>query len=398
MPVPQYDVILKGGAVLDVATGETTVRDIAVSGGVICPPAELSPDAEVVDLTGTTLMFGLSDSHSHPGSLMYDTRAEMYFSNAAEWAIRAGANLTDALHMGVTAVRAVAEADRVDVAWGKAYAAGMLPGPRLFSSGAAIRTTGGHGTAWPRVPTQAAWEVVADGPTEMRRVTRSLIEQGVDWIKILLTGGLYSPHDTVEDPQLEKDELDAILQVAARKGKPVCAHCGNARLAEDFARGGGRSVEHGYALDERSAATMAEHGTWLVPTISVTHDLALMEADGWPDHAKNRAIASAKAHAEAMMACFEAGVKIAVGSDLNPIGPKLHREMELMERAGATRLQVLRAATAGGRELLGLGDATEPEPGVVADLIAVAGNPLDDMNVLRTPSMVMTFGRLVVKP
>lgn len=397
MTAPKPDVILRGGEVFDVATGERIRRDIAVSGGRVCLPGDV-PEAEVVDVTGTTVMFGLWDTHAHPGSLMYDTRAEMYFTNAAEWAIRAGGNLVEAAHMGITGVRAVAEADRVDVAWARALHDGMILGPRLFASGAAIRTTGGHGTAWPRVSAHVEWEVVADGPTGMRRVTRSLIEQGVDWIKILLTGGLYSPHETVEDPQLEDDELDAILAVAARKNIPVCAHCGNARLAERFAQGGGTSIEHGYALDERAARTMAQTGTWLVPTISVTHDEELMIRDGWPDHARNRALATAKGHADAMLACLEAGVKIAAGSDLNPIGPKLHRELELMEKAGATRLQVLHAATTGGRELCGLGVETTPQPGSHADLIAVEGDPMSNLEILKDPRMVMTFGRFVVTP
>ena len=239
------------------------------------------------------------------------------------------------------------------------------------------------------------WEIAADGPAEMRRAVRSLIEQGVHWIKVMLTGGLYSAHETVEDAQLTDDELEAVLDIATKRGIPVAAHCGSARVAERFAQAGGRSVEHGYALDEKAAAAMAAAGTWLVPTIGVTHDEEMMLADGWPDHARLRARDSAARHAEAMLGCVETGVRIATGADLNPIGPRLHSELVMLQRAGLTPLQVLYAATVGGRALNGLGEATAPEPGTAADLIFTAGNPLEDWSVLQAPCAVMTFGRFV---
>jgi imidazolonepropionase-like amidohydrolase len=229
----------------------------------------------------------------------------------------------------------------------------------------------------------------------MRRAVRSLIEQGVHWIKLMLTGGLYSAHETVEDAQFGDDEFEAVMDTATRRGIPVAAHCGSALVAEQFAQAGGRSVEHGYALDERSAAAMAAAGTWLVPTIGVTHDQQMMMTDGWPEHARNRAVAAAAAHAEAMLACVAAGVRVATGADLNPIGPRLHAELAMLQTAGLTPLQVLRAATAGGRALNGLGEATVPAPGCAADLIFLESNPLDDLSRLASPTAVMTFGRFV---
>jgi imidazolonepropionase-like amidohydrolase len=188
------------------------------------------------------------------------------------------------------------------------------------------------------------------------------------------------------------------MTVANGRGVPVAAHCGSARVAERFARAGGRSIEHGYALDEAAAAVMAEHGTWFVPTIGVTHDTAMMDADGWPPHAKNRAVAAAARHAESLAVCVAAGVKIATGADLNPIGPRLHDEIKQMEVAGMDRLSVLRAATAGGRELNGLGAETAPVAGTIGDLILVDGDPLADLDVLRNPAGVFIFGRTVVDP
>lgn len=118
-------------------------------------------------------------------------------------------------------------------------------------------------------------------------------------------------------------------------------------MARRFAELGGRSVEHGYALDEAAAAALAAAGTWLVPTIAVTHDEPMMVETGWPPHAHHRAVASAPAHAEALLACLAAGVRIATGADLNPIGPRLHGELAMLEKAGVPRQQVLYAATVG---------------------------------------------------
>lgn len=387
--------LLRGARVFDSATGESTRRDIGVTQGIIRDPQELS-DVREIDASGLHIMFGLWDCHAHPGGLMYDASAQGYFEGAAEWAVRAGANLMEAARMGVTGVRAVAEADRVDLSWARAFAAGVLLGPRLVCSGAGIRTTGGHGTAFPRRPVEVEWEITADGATEMRRAVRSLIEQGVDWIKVMLTGGLYSAYEAVDDSQLSEDEFNAVMDTARQRGVPVAAHCGSGRIAEKFAAAGGRSVEHGYALDERAAQAMAMAGTWLVPTVGVTHDEKMMLENAWPEHALARAREAAAQHRDALGACLEAGVRVATGADLNPIGPRLRVELQLLEKVGMTRQQILHSATVGGRALNGLGEETTPLPGVAADLIFVEGDPMDQLNVVFEPRAVMTFGRFVV--
>jgi imidazolonepropionase-like amidohydrolase len=382
--------------VLDVGTGELARRDVAIADGRVVERA--GQHAERVDAGGLTIMFGLWDVHTHPGGLMYDPPAAGYFERASQHSVRAGANLLEAVSMGVTGVRTAAEADGIDMAWRDAIARGRWPGPRVMCSGPAIRTTGGHGTAFPREYVNSSPFLIADGPTEMRRAVRSLAEQGADWVKVLLTGGLYSVHETVDSGQLSDDELVMVVATARQRGLPVLAHCGNARLAERFVEIGGRSVEHGYALDEAAAKTIAAHGAWLVPTIGVTHDVEMMKADRWPEHAMQRAKASSARHADAVRACLEAGVKIATGADLNPIGPRLHAELGLLEEIGMSKLQVLHAASAGGRELNGLGGETSPQAGSVADLILVDGNPLEDLSCLRAPRGVMVYGRFVVDP
>jgi imidazolonepropionase-like amidohydrolase len=390
----EQDLVIRGGRVVDTATGDAAVADVGVSRGHVAPVGELDDPASI-DADGRYVLFGLNDVHAHPGGLMYDPCGHGYFENLADRTVRAGENLLEAVSMGVTGVRAVGEAEGADVAWSRAFASGAFPGPRLSCAGPIIRTTGGHGTAFPREYLHVCPDLISDGPDALRRAVRYLGERGVDWIKICLTGGLFSEHESVDGGQLSADELAAVMTTARERALPVAAHCGSARHAEEFARQGGRSVEHGYALDEASVKVMAEFGCFLVPTIGVTHDMDLIVGDGWPDHARIRAEQTAPGHADAVRAAIEAGVKIACGADLNPIGPRLHAELRILESIGIDRRTVLHAATSGGRELLGLGASTRPEPGDAADLIVVDGDPLADLGVLRAPSTVIVHGRTI---
>ena len=385
---------IQGVSWLDTSSGEHSKRNILVRGGVIAEPSSETADL-TIDASGLTAMFGLWDSHAHIGGLMYDPDARGYFEAPAARTIRAGVNLAHAARMGITGVRAVGECDNIDLALSRAYEVGVPPGLRLRGSGCALKTTGGHGAAYPREYVRMRGAITVDGPIEVARAVRHQISRGAHWIKASLTGGLYSEHETVHGGQFSDEEIEALMTTANQRGIPVAAHCGGSEEAVRFSRLGGRSVEHGYALDEKAAAAMAEASTWLVPTIGVTHDSSFISEDGWPAHAANRAAASIRKHREGLHACLEAGVRIAVGADLNPIGPRLHREMELLEEVGIDRLTVLHAATIGGRELNGLGPGSLPTPGAAADFVLTEGSPLDDPKVLRDPALVMAFGRVL---
>lgn len=387
------DLLIRGGEVLDVASGERARRDVGVRDGRVVDPAELV-DAVAVDASSATVLFGLWDCHAHPGSLMHDPTGGSYFETPPMRAMRAIANLGDALRAGVTGARVLGETDDIDIAIARATDSGELVGPRIAPSGLTLHTTGGHGQVYPRDFLRVEYFDKVDGPDSIRRSVRRHVEHGAKWIKVCLTGGLFSQHESVDDTQLDDEEMQTLLATAHSRGIPVAAHCGSPRIAEGFARLGGRSVEHGYFLDDAAAQVMAENGTWLVPTIGVSHDVEMMRADGWPPHAIERAQEVAERHREALHACLRAGVRIAIGADLNPMAVRLHREMELLESAGMPRLEVLRAATAGGRELNGFGSSTAPSAGDVADLLVVEGDPLDDMSVLSRPRHVIAHGRV----
>lgn len=385
---------LRGGTWFDTATGDRARRDVMADGGHLTS-AEPHSDVAVFDASGLTVMYGLWDCHAHAGGLMYDPEGIGWFEDAPSRTIRAGQNFLDAAAMGVTGIRCVDEANDLDLAWGRAYAEGVPVGPRVVGAGRGVRTTGGHGTGFPRVHTQLDAELIVDGSTEMARAVRQLVERGAHWVKLMLTGGIFSEHETVDGMQFTKAELAAVMEVAGQRGIPVAAHCGGSGPAITFSKLGGRSVEHGYALDDEAAAVMAANGTWLVPTIGVTHDQDFITSQEWPEHAAARTRTAMQAHGDALRACLDAGVRIAVGADLNPIGQRLHREIQLLEAAGMERLDVLHAATVGGRELNGFGAGSLPEPGAVADLVVVDGDPLEDPNVLADPVLVVAHGRVV---
>lgn len=388
---------LRGATWLDVVTTSREPRDLLLIDGRIVP--DDAREASEVDLRGTTLLFGLWDCHVHPGEAFYAADGGEFAETSPSRTIRAGQNLRAAVAAGITGVRCLDEADDIDLAYERARIRGGFAGPRIHGAGLAIRTTGGHGTFHPRVHTGVTSMHVIDGPIEAARAVRRQVERGARWIKIMLTGGLASEHETVDGPQFTDEELVSVMEVANQRGIPVTAHCGGADAAMRFARLGGRCIEHGYALTEEAAAVLAETGTWLVPTIGVTHDPEFLEhGDGWPEFSLQRSRASRRRHAESLAMCRAAGVRIAAGADLNPIADRLHRELALLEEAGMDRQAVLYAATAGARALNGLGGATQPDPGAAADFIAVDGDPLADPAVLARPVAVIVDGRVVWGP
>ncbi len=387
------DLRLRGGEWLDTATGEHARRDLLVVDGHLA--AEDGRPADDVDVAGATVLFGLWDCHAHPGEAFYGPDGAEFAEPVPQRTIRAGENLRAALRAGVTGIRCVDDAADVDLAYGRAVAGGRFPGPRVLGSGRALRSTGGHGTFHPRDHLHAAGMHVIDGPASAVRAVRSQIDAGASWIKVMLTGGLASEHETVDGPQLTDDELRAVVGTATQRGVPVTAHCGGADAAIRFAQAGGRCIEHGYALTEEAVEVLAEHAVWLVPTIGVTHDLAFLgDGDNWPAFSLERAEATRERHAASLAMAREAGLRIAVGADLNPIGERLHAELALLEAAGMPREEVLHAATVGGRALNGLGGGSQPTPGAPADLLVLDGDPREELELLREPRLVLVAGRV----
>jgi len=357
-----------------------------------------SPDtrqAEVIDLDGAYLLPGLWDVHIHP-----DYLASTGASVAEQTAIF-GYRLMEALtESGVVGVRCAGAAHFMDVAWKRAFDAGQYVGPRLFAAGYFLTTTGGH-----FLTSGHARE--CDGPYGFVRAIREQIKNGVDHIKLNLTGGIMGPAwDRHTHSFLLDDELEAAFAICRRRGFPVVAHAANPETVLAAARLGAHSVEHGYAMNPECVESLRAHDTWYVPTLAITHLTPDQARDPWekrwveqrslaPDLC-HRADAATDRHRGCFQQALAAGVKMALGSDIRPLKDAALLELGLWVRDGATPWQALLAATRHAADLCGVGgDLGTVEVGKLADLIVVGANPLENIGNLRQLRLVLKEGRIV---
>jgi len=360
--------------------------------------ANRSPDTrrgQVIDLDGAYLLPGLWDVHVHP-----DYLASTGASVAEQTAVF-GHRLMQALtESGVVGVRCAGAAHFMDVAWKRAFDLGQYVGPRVFAAGYFLTTTGGH-----FLTSGHARE--CDGPYGFVRAIREQIKNGVDHIKLNLTGGIMGPAwDRHSQSFLLDDELEAAFAICGQRGFPVMAHAANPDTVQAAARLGAHSVEHGYSMDAASIDSLRAHGTWYVPTLAITHLTPDQARDPWekrwveacniaPDLC-HRADAAADRHRECFRQALAAGVKMALGSDIRPLKEAALLELTLWVRDGATPWQALLAATRHAADLCGVGDDLGTvEPGKLADLIVVAADPLENITNLRRLLLVLKEGRIV---
>ena len=351
--------------------------------------------AQVVDLQGAYLLPGLWDVHIHP-----DYLASTGASVAEQTAIF-GHRLMEALtESGVTGVRCAGAAHFMDVAWKRAFDRGQYVGPRVFAAGHFLTTTGGH-----FLTSGHARE--CDGPYGFVRAIREQIKNGVDHIKLNLTGGIMGPAwDRHSQSFLLDDELEAAFAICHQRGFPVMAHAANPETVQAAVRLGAHSVEHGYIMDAACIESLRASPTWYVPTLAISHLTPDQARDPWekrwveernlaPDLCR-RADEAADQHRRCFQQALAAGVKMALGSDIRPLKEAALLELGLWVRDGATPWQALLAATRHAAELCGAGyELGTVEPGKLADLIVVAANPLENIANLRELLLVFKEGRIV---
>jgi imidazolonepropionase-like amidohydrolase len=293
--------------------------------------------------------------------------------------------LSTLLRLGVTTVR---DAWGADTGLAMAVAKGWIEGPDLILSLRQVCTTGGIGHLWGRGlgPTDlfgdpSMPDPVFDGVEGARAAVRRMTQAGADWIKVTATGSIMEG-DRAHHRQITLGEMTALVDEAERQGRRgVMVHAHGARAAEEAARCGARSIEHGVFLDESAAEAMASAGTWLVPTLSCT------QADPHSEHAET--------HRRSIRLAIDAGVPIAMGTD-NPIRPhrEVLRELHYLSVAGLGDARALRAATVDAARLLGLADDRgEIAPGKRADLVVLAGTDLDVSDVTNRVRRVFRNGR-----
>ncbi|OWT53771.1 hypothetical protein CEY11_23940 [Candidimonas nitroreducens] len=353
------------------------------------------PDDQVIDLKGAYLLPGLWDVHVHPD---YHSLADMPL---AEQVTLFGHRLQTALmDSGIVGFRCAGAHDYIDVAWRRSFEAGQFTGPRLFASGYFLTTTGGH-----FLTSGHARE--CDGPYGFVKAIREGIKNGIDHVKLNLSGGILGPSwDLHTQSFLLDDEIKAAFDICKLRGFKVMAHATNPQAVKAAILLGAHSIEHGYIMDDECIELLLKHDVWLVPTLAISHLTPGQAKNKWESlwtqqrgmaHALCcRAEAASDTHTNWFAKAVKAGVKMALGSDIRPLKDAALLEMGLWTRNGATPWQTLVAATRHGAAICGVGDELGTvEAGKIADLIVVGANPLDDINNVRQLQMVIKDGQVV---
>jgi imidazolonepropionase-like amidohydrolase len=328
-----------------------------------------------------------------------DLAAQRRAYPASLLAYAAATMISQALDQGFTTVRDAGGAD-----WGmkEAVDRGLIPGPRMFISGHPLTQSGGHGDSRTRAETYAGCgcgaEIgmvpnIADGVDEVRRAVRTQLRRGADAIKVMAGGGVASPADQLESSQYQPDELSAAVAEAQAAGTYVLAHAYTPAAIRNAVQAGVRSIEHGNFLDEATAALMAAKGTFLVPTFVTYEKLH--------EQGRERGLTAEQlakldlvlgSGLDGLRRAHAAGVRIGSGSDL--LGPLAqHKARELAIKASVLGAhQTLIATTKTNAEILGIAAETGTiEPGKLADLLVVDGDPLADIAVLQHPANLMAI-------
>ena len=398
-------VVVHAGKLLDVRSGKTlTDQAIVIEAGKIVSvgpfsQAKRASGDRLIDLSAATVLPGLTDAHTHLTGNPQDAGPQALGISLPRATLTGARNARITLEAGFTTVRNVGAEGYSDVALRDAIDAGDVPGPRMLVSGPPLGITGGHcDENFLPFDFHYSAEGVADGVEGVQHKVRETIKYGADLIKICATGGVLSHGDNPQASQYTLEEMKAIVADAHRLGPKVAAHAHGAQGILWASQAGVDSIEHGSYIDDAAIAEMKKDGTYLVPTLYL--------ADWFLEHAeqvhvppemiaKGRTVMAAArknvAHA------FASGVKVAFGTDaaVYPHGLNAH-EFAVMVKLGMSPLQSIQAATINAADLLGWSDKIGAlEPGKWGDIIAVDGDPLQDVTTLEHVKFVMKGGEVV---
>ena len=394
-------IALTGGTVIDLNGGAPLQAAVVIVEGEIitaigrADEVQLTPGMEVIDVTGTWLIPGLLNMHVHLGLILPGKmETELANETEGELTLRMAANARDILQAGVTTIRLPGDQRHGDLALKKAINKGQADGPRIFSAGEALIITGGHGSEH--------GVTYNDGPYELIKAARREISAGASWVKILISGGIATEGGDISQALMTPEEIKAVIDAAHRLGAQVAAHSGSPAATDIAIDAGIDSIEHGYFLDRPVLRKMKKHGTWLVPTIVVSQPATapFFEKIGSPQWYLDRRDSVGKEHWKALQIAIEEGVNIALGTDQLPSEPNdgttaTAREAQYYVEAGMTPLQALRAATIEPARMLGADDEIGSlEVGKYADIVAVDGDPSEDITALRNIMFVMKGGHI----
>lgn len=404
----QADTLIHAGTLID-GTGaeprkQVTVvvkndRIAAIENGY----REAADGDTVIDRRNATVMPGFIDMHTHltsqlgPGSYMV-----RYTDNAADVALT-GANFAEkTLMAGFTTVRDLGDSFKASISLRKAIAEGKIVGPRIYTAGKSIATTGGHadptnGHRDGLVDEPTPYDGVINGPVEAREAVRARYQDGSDLIKLTATGGVLSVAKSGQNPQFMIDELKAVVDTARDYEMKVTVHAHGKEGMIRAIKAGVHSIEHGTYMDKEVMDLMKEHGVYYVPTITAGKSVGeRAKIDGFfPEIVRPKAAAIGPKIQATFANAYKAGVKIAFGTDAGVFDHgENYREFGYMVEAGMPALEAIKAATHDAAELLGDNQIGTIAPGKMADIVAVPGNPLERIEVMADVNFVMKAGQV----
>jgi imidazolonepropionase-like amidohydrolase len=406
---PSKPIVLKAARLFD-GNSDTLITNamVIVEGKAIkAAGADLSvPEGSmVIDLGDATLCPGFIDAHTH---LTHERTADFNQGfvdgmrrEVAEEAILSTVYARRTVEAGFTTVRDVGSGDLLDVGLRNSIAKGIVPGPRMLVCVHALGAIGGHadrnGLRHDLFPQHNESEGIASGPDQFRAAVRYQVKRGADVIKFCASGGVLSLADEVDTPQLTLAEMTALCDEAHRLRKKVACHCHGDQAARDAVLAGVNSIEHGSFLSVETLKLMKERGTYLIPTL-MAPDSIMPNLSKFPPEIAAKAVAANAALSQTFAEAVRLGVKVGFGTDS---GVSKHgdnaREFVLMVKGGMTAAAALRAATSVDAELLGLTKSIGTlEPGKLADIVAVPGDPLADIGVTERVVFVMKEGAVVI--
>ena len=359
-------------------------------------------DDKTINLKSSTVMPGLIDTHVHlTGEYNAKSQLQRFVLNEADYALNASLYAKKTLEAGFTVVRNLGDSYNATIALRKAINNKIVPGPLILTAGKTLSSTGGHGDStngWAKsiMGDHGPKNGIVNGADDARKAVRQRYKDGADWIKITATGGVLSVAKSGQNPQFTDMELNAIVETANDYGMRVAAHAHGTEGMKRAVLAGVASIEHGTYMDREIMQIMKQQGTYFVPTLLAGNWVAeKAKIDGFfPDLVRPKAAEIGPIAINTFAEAYEFGVPIVFGTDT---GVSAHgdnaQEFALMVKAGMPEMEAIQSATSIAADFLELGDThgsiTE---GKVADIIAVQGNPLDNIRLMENVHFVMKGG------